>query len=132
MNWSRCCVVFLMAGSWSLVACSEVAERPAAGAKVADPVPSLPVNDVPRFPAPVRPEPTVWFQPMDLTTSVRGTPIRVGVDNLGGPVATATLDDVGRNLTLRTWPELTNVPARANAVPYSGAADEDPRRSLVL
>jgi hypothetical protein len=70
--------------------------------------------DEPQFPqgagTPLRPGPTIQFQPSDLTSSIEKSPLRVGIDNLGAPVGAALLNAVANAVRLYEWPEMRSVP----------------------
>ena len=49
---------------------------------------------------PARPLPTVWLEPLDLTTQVGSSPLQVKIDNLGKPVGTGVLGAIAPALSL--------------------------------
>lgn len=80
-----------------------------------------------RFPdGPTRPLPTLHLEPVDLTTSVGGSPLHVLISNLGAPVGIGVLNQIAASVTLRTWPELELVPTSVSKISdVSGKSDED-------
>ena len=104
---------------WSicLVACTKVqpadttqqpppsTEKPGSGTETAPPMGNGPVPSA----APARPNPMVWLEPVDLTTSVGETPLRLSVDNLGAPVGEGRLAEIAAEFSLVEWPEMRSV-----------------------
>ncbi len=70
-------------------------------------------SDEPAFPSesgsPLRPGPTIQFQPSDLTSAIEKSPLRVGVDNLGAPIGIELLNALAAAIHLYEWPEMREV-----------------------
>lgn len=66
---------------------------------------------------PSLPGPMIQIQPMDLTSSIEKSSIRVGVDNLGRPVGESLLAQLAQTIEFVEWPEM-------NAVPFSTTAQD--------
>ncbi len=80
--------------------------------------------------APKIPPPTVWFEPMDGTTSVGDMTPRIAIDNFELPVGSALLDQVVAAVSLQTWPEQTSIAASMSVKDASSSGD--PRAKILL
>lgn len=110
----------------------EQSELGASGA----PANSGPAVDEGRLPAagPPMPGPTiVQVEPIDMATSIGTTPIQLIVSNSGGPVGQATLTQIAAAVSLKTYPEMGDVPlAISNIVDTTGQPGQDAYAHIYL
>jgi hypothetical protein len=66
-----------------------------------------------------------FFDPSDWTTAIETAPLHLVVNNGGFPVDDGLLQDIGARLTLKTWPELTQVAATVAVTNASGLPEHD-------
>lgn len=75
--------------------------------------------------------PPAWFQPMDWSTAVQGTPLQLAVTK-GGDSVSEELLKPGLALHLRTWPEQEVVPSTVKVVAYRAAAGGADKNGYVI
>jgi hypothetical protein len=121
-------IICVLTGVFSLLALGcrqEATSRLGVGA--ANPSNSPIADGETRFPpGPTRPAPTIQLEPDDLTTATGQTPLQVIVSNLGAPVGPDLLGQIARAVTLKTWPNMVDVPITVSKiVDATGTSDQD-------
>lgn len=106
-------------------ACNPYKER--AQDKLAEAPSAATENEPPRH-GPVRPNPIIWFEPMDLSTGVGQTVPKIGIDNLGEPVPENLLASLERNAHLERLASGDVIGSRMEK--DAGSPTGDPRGSV--